>query len=113
MPSPGDSVRLSHRWPGVRKYRGFAVDPECRQKIAEPPSLALRRMYMDTFPYSPKAIQFAIEFAGADQILMGSDYPHQIGDLPGGVQTIRDLPIGAAEKQLILGDNARRVLKLP
>ncbi|MCB0079570.1 MAG: amidohydrolase family protein, partial [Caldilineaceae bacterium] len=47
-----------------------------------------------------------------DKILMGSDYPHQIGDLPGGVQTIRNMAIGEAEKRMILGENARRLLNL-
>ena len=95
-----------------RMDRGFEVYPECRQKIAEPPSLALRQMYMDTFPYSHKAIEFAIEFAGADKVLMGSDYPHQIGDLPGGVATIRELAISEADKALVLGENAQRLLAL-
>lgn len=95
-----------------RMDRGFEVYPECRQKLSEPPSIALRHMYMDTFPYSQKAIQFAVDFAGADKILMGSDYPHQIGDLPGGVATIRNLNIDKPDQALILGENARRLLKL-
>jgi len=28
------------------------------------------------------ALQLAIAFAGADHIVAGSDYPHQIGSLP-------------------------------
>lgn len=95
-----------------RMDRGFEVYPECRQKITEAPSIALRHMYMDTFPYSHKAIQFAVDFAGADKILMGSDYPHQIGDLPGGVATIQDLALSEDAKALILGGNAKRLLKL-
>lgn len=95
-----------------RMDRGFEVYPECREKISEPPSIALKKMYMDTFPHSQKAIEFCIDFAGADKLLMGSDYPHQIGDLPGAVSTINDLAISDADKALILGGNARRVLKV-
>lgn len=95
-----------------RMDRGFEVYPECREKLSEPPSIALRQMYMDTFPHSQKAIEFSINFAGADKVLMGSDYPHQIGDLPGAVSTINDLAISDEDKALVLGGNARRVLKV-
>ena len=93
-----------------RMDRGFEVYPECRQKISEPPSHALKRVYMDTFPHSEKAIEFAADFAGADKILMGSDYPHQIGDLPGGVQTIKNTALSQANQNLILGGNAAALL---
>lgn len=95
-----------------RADRGFAVYPECRVKLRRKPSEYLRNIYMDTFPETPNAIRFAAEFVGYDKILMGSDYPHQIGDLPGGVQTIRNMAIGEEEKRMILGENARRLLNL-
>ena len=93
-----------------RMDHGYTAYPECRQHITQPPSVALRQMYMDTFPYAPKAIQFAIDFAGADKVLMGSDYPHQIGSLPGAISTIEDMPLSKSDKALILGENARKLL---
>ena len=95
-----------------RMDRGFEVYPECRVKLSQPPSIALRTMYMDTFPHSQKAIEFAIDFAGAERLLMGSDFPHQIGDLPGAINTIRDLAIDETEQALLLGGNAKRLLKI-
>jgi aminocarboxymuconate-semialdehyde decarboxylase len=67
---------------------------------------------MDTFPGTPEAVGTAVAFAGADKVLMGSDFPHQIGDLPGGVQTIAQVAISEEEKELVLGGNAARLLKL-
>jgi aminocarboxymuconate-semialdehyde decarboxylase len=67
---------------------------------------------MDTFPGTPEAVATAVRFAGADKILMGSDFPHQIGDLPGGVKTIQQTSLSQADKELILGGNATRLLKL-
>ncbi|MEM7800251.1 MAG: amidohydrolase family protein [Chloroflexota bacterium] len=93
-----------------RMDAGYRVYPESRANISEPPSHFLKRIYMDTFPHSPRAIEFAAEFAGADKILMGSDYPHQIGDLPGGVTTIRETNLSAADQALILGKNAAALL---
>ena len=94
-----------------RMDRGFEVYPESRGNLSQPPSHYLRQMYMDTFPYSHKAIEFSAAFAGANKILMGSDYPHQIGDLPGAVQTIHDLNLSDSDKALILGENAKQLLK--
>lgn len=95
-----------------RADRGFDLYPECQGNISRPPSSYLRDLYMDTYPGVPNAIQFAIDFAGADKLVLGSDYPHQIGDLPGSVKTITDLAISEADKALILGQNAAKLLKL-
>jgi aminocarboxymuconate-semialdehyde decarboxylase len=55
-------------------------------------------------------LKLAIEFAGADHILAGSDYPHQIGSIPLMLEAIKGLPISEADKNAILGGNARRLL---
>ena len=34
-------------------------------------------------------MRLAIDFAGADHILAGSDYPHQIGSIPKMLETVR------------------------
>jgi aminocarboxymuconate-semialdehyde decarboxylase len=90
---------------------GFRVYPEC-QHLSQPPSHSLKQFYMDTIPYSPKALAFALEFAGPDKFLLGSDYPHQIGDLAGALQTIETLAIPAEDKAKIMGQNVARLLKL-
>jgi aminocarboxymuconate-semialdehyde decarboxylase len=91
---------------------GYRVYPEC-QHLPQPPSEILKKFYMDTIPHSPKALAFAAEFAGVDKLLLGSDYPHQIGDLVGSVQTVEGLAIPAEDKAKILGQNTARLLKLP
>ncbi len=95
-----------------RMDRGFAVYPECRTKLRGKPSEYLKRIWMDTFPETPAAIRCALDFTGAQKILMGSDYPHQIGDLPGGVRTIRELDVTEQDKAAILGGNAKALLRL-
>ena len=65
-----------------RLDRGFDAFSECRAHIPRPPSEYLKNFYYDTVNFNPRAMQLAIDFAGADHILAGSDYPHQIGSIP-------------------------------
>jgi aminocarboxymuconate-semialdehyde decarboxylase len=92
-----------------RGYRAFA---DCRRHIDRPPSEYLREFYYDTVNFSPPAIRLALDFAGPDRILAGSDYPHQIGSIPLMLDTIRGLDVDESVKERILGGNAARLLGL-
>jgi uncharacterized protein len=52
----------------------------------------------------------AIDFAGADKILLGSDTPYGINNLKKNVERVKSLDISNSEKQMILGDNMKRLL---
>jgi aminocarboxymuconate-semialdehyde decarboxylase len=93
-----------------RLDRGFHAFRECRAHIERPPSDYLKRFYFDTVNFDPAALELAIAFAGAGQILAGSDYPHQIGSIPSMLASIRALRISEPEKAAILGGNAARLL---
>jgi aminocarboxymuconate-semialdehyde decarboxylase len=96
-----------------RLDRGWRAFKECRAHIDEPPTAYLKRhFYYDTVNFSQGALNLAIELAGADHILAGSDYPHQIGSIPLMLEAIRALPISDEEKAGILGGNAERLLRL-
>jgi predicted TIM-barrel fold metal-dependent hydrolase len=49
---------------------------------------------------------------GADRMVMGSDYPHVIGDITRSISSILELNIPQQEKEKILGENAKKILKL-
>jgi aminocarboxymuconate-semialdehyde decarboxylase len=89
--------------------RGFHAFEDCRRNIDRPPSDYLKRWYYDTVNFDPQALKLAIAFAGADHILAGSDYPHQIGSIPAMLAALRRLDISEADKAAILGGNATRV----
>ena len=95
-----------------RMDRGFEAFAECRANITEKPSSYLKRFYYDTVNFDTAAQRLAIEFAGADHIVAGSDYPHQIGSIPKMLSSIGSLQITDAERSQILGGNAARLLRL-
>ena len=79
--------------------------------IKHAPSHYLKRMYFDTVSYHPPAVMCALQTVGADRLLFGSDAPPLLSLLPKAKKIIEDLPIGASEKQAILGKNALKLLK--
>lgn len=93
--------------------RGYEAYPEVRQNLSEKPSFYFKRnCYYDTVSFEPNALQFALQFAGPDHIILGSDYPHQIGNMEKAVKVVEGLPIDDQTRQAILGGNAAQLLKL-
>lgn len=93
-----------------RLDRGFEAYPECRVHISRPPSEYLKQFFYDTVNFDTRALQLAVDFAGASQILAGSDYPHLIGSIPKMKASINALTIPAADRARILGGNAAALL---
>lgn len=95
-----------------RLDRGFHAFSECRVHIKRPPSEYLKTWYYDTVNFDRSALELAINFAGADHVLAGSDYPHQIGSIPSMLSAIQGLSISDGDKRSILGETAARLYGL-
>ena len=93
-----------------RLDRGFHAFKDCRVKIDRPPTTYLKEFYFDTVNFDQGALQLAIRFAGADHILAGSDYPHQIGSIPSMLDAVTILPVTDDEREGIRWRNAARLL---
>ncbi len=93
-----------------RLDRGWEAFPECRVEARLPPSHYLKRFFYDTVNFDRGALELAIRFAGAGQILAGSDYPHRIGSIERMKESLGSLPIPESDRQAILGGNAARLL---
>src|SRR5579864_6328710 len=93
-----------------RLDRGFEAFADCRKNIKRRPSGYLKKFYFDTVNFDPRAIELAVKFAGAGQILAGSDYPHQIGSIPSMLKSLREIKVSASDRKKILGGNAARLL---
>jgi aminocarboxymuconate-semialdehyde decarboxylase len=94
-----------------RLDRGFHAFAECRANIGRAPSEYLRTWYYDTVNFDRNALELAIAFAGADHILAGSDYPHQIGSIPSMLSAIGGLSLSDSDRAGILGGNASRLYR--
>ena len=86
--------------------------PIAGRNIDQPPSAYLKQFYYDTVNFDPDAVELAIAFAGADHILAGSDYPHQIGSIPKMLQVLTRLDVSEADRRKMMGENAVRILGL-
>jgi aminocarboxymuconate-semialdehyde decarboxylase len=95
-----------------RLDRGFHAFRDCRAHIEREPSSYLKKFYYDTVNFNQGALKLAIDFAGADHVLAGSDYPHQIGSIPSMLDAIGSLPITEEERESIRWRNAARLLAL-
>jgi len=93
-----------------RLDRGYHAFGECSKNIGKPPSEYLKLFYYDAVNFDPRALRLAVEFAGADRLLAGSDYPHMIGSPEKMRASIEELDISDDQKAGILGRNAAQLL---
>ena len=93
-----------------RLDRGFEAFAECRANISRRPSEYLKEFYYDTVNFNAEALKLGMAFAGADHLLAGSDYPHQIGSIPKMLESVRGLEIQEEDRAAIFGGNAQRLL---
>ena len=91
---------------GYRAYR------ECQANITKPPSQYLKQFYYDTVSFYQPALMCTYDAVGAEHMVMGSDYPHVIGDISKSVSSINALDIPFEDKEMIFGKNGKKILKL-
>jgi aminocarboxymuconate-semialdehyde decarboxylase len=95
-----------------RLDHGFAVAPQqTGTSTTQRPSEQLKRLHFDTVTHSHDVLRFLIHFAGPEHVVLGSDYPFEMGQ-PDPVGFVRSLPgLGPADQESILEGNARRLLE--
>ena len=95
-----------------RMDRGWQVRSEARATLANPPSSYLDRFYYDCLTHSESALRYLIDSVGADRVVLGTDWPFDMGiDWP--VSWIMGMTgLTDEEKDLILGKNLEKLLGL-
>jgi aminocarboxymuconate-semialdehyde decarboxylase len=91
---------------------GYKAYPECKLKINKPPSEYLKKVWVDSIIYDNDVLLSTLAFLGDGKIVLGSDHPHQIGDIDQAIDRIRKLSIDEKSKEKILTGNAEKLLKI-
>lgn len=81
-----------------------------REHIRQSPRATYRRVYLDLVSPDPLAMQFALDFAGAERLLFGSDHPW-VG-IDAILQYARTLDCTAAQMARIMSGNARALFRI-
>ena len=100
---PAYAGRIDHAW---------RAREDVREGVPLPPTDYLKRFFFDTMVFEPDQLKYLIDTYGADHVLLGTDYPYDMGEddpleLIGNVAGLEQTEI-----DLISGGNAARLLGL-
>ena len=98
---------LPYTW--GRLERGYRIQDSATAKLTKPPSEYVKLLHFDTITHSSMAMEYLVANFGAEKVLLGSDYPYDMGD-PEPVQSLHGTKIASAQLELISCANACRLL---
>lgn len=97
---PAYSGRIDHAW-GARS--------DARGSLPKPPSHYLQKIYFDTIVFTPHQLEALVRQFGAGQILLGTDYPYDMGEYDPLGHVASVLSLTDEERVAIVGGNARKL----
>lgn len=90
---------------------GWEVRPEART-CRDSPARYLNQIWFDSLVYSPEQLEFLVRRAGASQIVIGTDFPFDMG-VENALERLNVATgLSEAERTAIRGENAARLLNL-
>jgi aminocarboxymuconate-semialdehyde decarboxylase len=99
---------LAHYW--ARMDHAHRARPDCHGAIRKAPSSYLGKFYFDTITFDRDMLRHLIDKWGDDHVLLGTDYPYDMGEAD-PVRLIESVArLGRAEKDRIMGGTAARLL---
>jgi aminocarboxymuconate-semialdehyde decarboxylase len=101
---------IAHYW--ARMDHAWRARPDCRTVIKRAPSSYLEKFYFDTITFDPEMLKRLIDRFGADHVMLGTDYPYDMGeeDPRGLIKSVKRL--SKADRELVEGMNAVKLLKI-
>ena len=92
----------------MRHAHGF--QPQASSRLDGSPDDSIRRFYYDTLTHDEALLRALIDYVGADHVLLGSDYPFDMGDAR-HVESVRALRLAPHVEARILSGNAEELLE--
>ena len=80
-----------------------------QRKISKPPSDYVKLLYFDTITHSRMALEYLIGNFGAERVLLGSDYPYDMGTFECARQ-VKALSCGELDKVTMLNGLVQKLL---
>ncbi len=93
-----------------RFEKGDEVEILERRLMQKKPTDYLQHIYYDCITYDPRALEYLISIVGQDQVMFGTDWPHQVFDTDGAKRNTEALP--KDQREAIRYQNAQRVFAL-
>ena len=93
-----------------RFEKGDEVEIPSRRRMQRTPTDYLRHIYYDSITYDLRALSYLISVVGADHVMLGTDWPHQVHDTKGAFANTARLP--EDQTRAVRGANAQRVFTL-
>ncbi|HEY4200396.1 MAG TPA: amidohydrolase family protein [Devosiaceae bacterium] len=97
------SGRMDHAW-GARS--------DAHGELPNPPSSYLRRVYFDSIVFSPHQLEYLVRTFGADHVMVGTDYPADMGEYDPLGHLAAVASFTEAERGAIAGGNAKRLYNI-
>jgi len=94
--------RMDHAW---------AYRPELKRLTSKRPSDYLSSMWYDTCLFRPDHVKTLVDLAGADRVMLGSDFPFDMGD-PDPLGTVEKAGLTPEALKQVCGDTARGFFRL-
>ncbi len=91
-----------------RFVHAFNVRAEPKTRLKGPPEASLARLHYDTIVHSSRALEFLIATVGPEHVLLGSDYPFDMGELD---CVARVKSISSEGREIVLGKRAKELLR--
>ena len=92
-----------------RMRRGRLVRDEANVAMTGSVEDSFRRCVCDTVTQSATALRYLVSEAGANKVMLGSEYPFDMAD-PALVETVKQAGLSAVDEALLLRGSAERIL---
>jgi aminocarboxymuconate-semialdehyde decarboxylase len=96
----------------ARMDHAYRVRPECHDFIKRTPNHYMKKIYYDTMVFGEPQLQHLVNLWGADHVVIGTDYPYDMGYYKPVDFVNRTAKLSRAQKDQIIGGNAAKLLGL-